>query len=98
MAPSPFSSSYSLFSPTQPGNSKTHLPLDSPGIDCSHFYLTNSFKLRNKVCTTKTGKRRIQSNKYIATAQTPTIPWFCLNKKVLSPLIPALGRQRQADF
>ena len=47
-----------LFPPAlhgHPGNSKTLLP---PVIGCSHFYLTKGFKLRNKVCTAKTGKHK----------------------------------------
>jgi hypothetical protein len=39
-------------------HSKTRLPLIPPVFGCSHFYLTKGFKLRNKVCTAKTGKHK----------------------------------------
>jgi hypothetical protein len=47
-------SSWSLLTPLLPTRSlQTHLPLIPPVIGSSQFYLTNSFKSRNKVCTTK---------------------------------------------
>jgi hypothetical protein len=45
--------------------SKTHLPQIPPGFGCSQNFLTNNFKLRNKVCTTKPGKQIYKIFKYI---------------------------------
>ena len=46
----------SLVSPPPTRSLQTHLPLIPPVIGCSQFYLTNSFKSRNKVCPTKACK------------------------------------------
>ena len=63
---------------------KTHLPLIPPVIGCSQFCLNNSFKSRNKVCTTKICKcenslggldLQVQNLalQYITTDQTSTV-------------------------
>jgi hypothetical protein len=49
---------------------KTCLPLIPPVINCSHFYLANSFKFRNKVCTRPRASGTEFSIKYIVTDQT----------------------------
>jgi len=50
------SSSFSLVCPPSTRSLQTHLPPIPLIIDFSHFYLTNSFKSRNKVWTTEACK------------------------------------------
>jgi hypothetical protein len=52
---------------------KTHLFPIPPVIGCSHFYLTNSFKLRNKVCTTKAGNLQVQILAFTMCSNRPNL-------------------------
>jgi hypothetical protein len=49
--------SFPLAFPPPTRSLQTHLLLISPVTGCHQLYLTNSFKSRNKVCTTKVCKK-----------------------------------------